>query len=142
MAQRLAGDAQAARDTFTRGRDFLLAATLGSSETQGYVHAISGQMYAGLADKTAALREVAAAIELEGDDNLLAPAAQETLARIEVQLGEKESALARLPQLLNAHYHSWFYFGPLTPALLRLDPTRDPLRGDSRFEKLAGSLAP
>ena len=28
------------------------------------------------------------------------------------------------------------YSGPLTPALLRLDPDWDNLRGDARFEKL------
>jgi hypothetical protein len=32
--------------------------------------------------------------------------------------------------------------GPLTPAVLRLDPTFDPLRNDQRFEKLAADLAP
>src|SRR5205814_6420501 len=31
---------------------------------------------------------------------------------------------------------------PLTPALLRLDPMFDPLRGDPRFEKLANKIVP
>jgi len=31
---------------------------------------------------------------------------------------------------------------PLTPALLRLDPMFDPLRGDPRFQKLVASPAP
>ena len=98
-----------------------------------------GQMYAGLGQKELALREAAIAIELEGEDKVLGPAANEALARIEMQLGEKDAALARVPQLLAAHYHSWFYFVPITPALLRLDPTWEPLRGDPRFQKLANA---
>jgi hypothetical protein len=31
---------------------------------------------------------------------------------------------------------------PLTPALLRLDPMFDPMRGDLRFQKLANSSGP
>jgi len=70
------------------------------------------------------------------------PGAQDTLLRIEVQFGENDSALARLPQLLSAHYHSWFYFVPLTPALLQLDPAWSPLRKDPRFQKLVEKKMP
>ena len=139
MAKRLAGYAAAARDTYETGRDFLLAAIANSGQTQGRVHAMLGQMYAGLGQKELALREAAIAIELEGEDKVLGPAANKALARIEMQLGEKDAALARVPQLLAAHYHSWFYFVPITPALLRLDPTWEPLRGDPRFQKLANA---
>lgn len=47
----------------------------------------------------------------------------------------------RNPQARAAH---WGGSGgaPLTPALLRLDPMLDPLRGDPGFEKIVASLAP
>jgi hypothetical protein len=82
------------------------------------------------------LREANRAVELEGDDTYVAPAADEALAIIEAQTGETASAVARLPRLLNAHYFSWLSFAPLTPALLRIDPLWDPLRDDPLFQKL------
>jgi hypothetical protein len=38
---------------------------------------------------------------------------------------------------------SWLYFqAPVTPALLRLDPLWDPLRGDPTFQKLCEEKQP
>jgi TolB-like protein/class 3 adenylate cyclase/Flp pilus assembly protein TadD len=136
MAQRLAGRYEAAHATYEQGRDFLLAAIAKTGETQGRVHAMLGQMYAGLGQKELALREADIAVELEGEDKIVGPGAQEARVRIALQLGDKEAALAELRQILAARYHSWFYFVPLTPALLKLDPTWDPLRNDPRFQKL------
>ncbi len=99
-------------------------------------------MYAGVGDKPNAIREANRAVELEGDDTYYAPAAEETLAIIELQTGETASALARLPKLLNAHYFSWFSSAPLTPALLRIDPVWDPLRDDPQFQKLIKEAKP
>jgi hypothetical protein len=82
------------------------------------------------------LCEANRAVELEGDDTYVAPAADEALAIIEAQTGETASAVARLPRLLNAHYFSWLSFAPLTPALLRIDPVWDSLRDDPLFQKL------
>jgi TolB-like protein len=140
-AQQLAGNLAAARDTYEKGRDFLLAAIANSGETQGRVHAMLGQMYAGLGQKASALKEGDTAIKLEEDDSIVGPAAQEALIRIEVQLGDKDAALAQLPHILTARYHSWFYFVPITPALLGVDPTWDPLRGDPRFQNLCEEKA-
>ena len=99
-------------------------------------------MYAGVGDKPNALREAKRAVELEGDDTYYAPAAGEELAIIEVLTGEKASAVARLPKLLDAHYFSWLSFAPLTPALLRIDPVWDPLRDDPLFQKLIKEAKP
>ena len=141
IAQRLAGDLSAAHDTYEKGRDFLLAAIAKNGETQGRVHAMLGQMYAGLGQESLALKEAETAIELEGEDKIVGPGAQEARIRIELLLGDKNASLAHLPQLLTTRYHSWFYFFPITPALLKLDPTWDSLRGDPRFEKLVTSQA-
>jgi hypothetical protein len=42
-----------------------------------------------------------------------------------------------LSHLLEVSYEGGLFGPPLTPALLRLDPDWDNLRGDSRFEALA-----
>ena len=43
---------------------------------------------------------------------------------------------------LSISYAGFFPGGPLTPALLRLDPMFDPLRNDPRFQKLVASPEP
>ena len=56
-------------------------------------------------------------------------------------MGEPDRAVAALQKLLSIPYEGLLNT-PLTPALLRLDPTWDPLRNDPRFQKLAQSEAP
>jgi Predicted integral membrane protein len=91
----------------------------------------------GLGEKAVAfglLERAMAAMPIE-KDALDGPVPLETLAQVAARLGEPDRAIAPLQRLLSIPSPS---LPPLTPALLRLDPMFDPLRGDPRFQKLCG----
>jgi serine/threonine-protein kinase len=76
-------------------------------------------------------------------DRLDGPAREENLALIQVIFGEDRSAISTLKRLLQTPYCSQVYNpGPITPALLRLDPLWDPLRADPAFQKLCDEKQP
>jgi tetratricopeptide (TPR) repeat protein len=136
--QRLAGDAATARASYAQARDELEAQLKQQPDNTDVMLGLA-RAYAGLQDGKLALQHAEKALELrpESQDVLVARRYQQTLARIASQVGETDRAIKILQHLLTVPYGD----PPITPALLRLDPTWDPLRGDPRFQKLA-STAP
>ena len=65
------------------------------------------------------------------------PKGEEILASVEALVGDKDRAIPRLQRLLEIPYADC-----LTPALLRLQPVLDPLRGDPAFQKLCEEKQP
>jgi TolB-like protein/Tfp pilus assembly protein PilF len=127
FAQRAAGQTAAAQATFEN-----LIAKLASHAAQvddsqlpislGLAYALAGQ-------QQAALDQARRAVELYANDALQGPTAQLALAQVHMLGGDKDAAVADLAKLVKIPAGT-------TVALLRLDPTWDPLRGDERFQAL------
>jgi tetratricopeptide (TPR) repeat protein len=88
-----------------------------------------------LGDKAGAIAHLQRAIAIlpAYKDAVLGPSYEDTLARIEAHFGDKENAISGLQHLLSISYSG---SPAVTPALLRLDPDWDNLRGDPPFQKL------
>ena len=72
-------------------------------------------------------------------DALDGPVVIETLAQVAARMGEPDRAICRFTESNLAPFPN---LPPYTPALLRLDPMFDPLRGDPRFEELCKDKQP
>src|SRR4029077_4940603 len=88
--------------------------------------------YAGLGEKDKALEQARHAIADYDDDALVKPFTETTLAIVQAQTGDIDSAIAALPHLLEAP-------NGVTVGDLRIDALWDPLRNDPRFQKLIGN---
>jgi TolB-like protein/class 3 adenylate cyclase len=138
LAQEYAGDIAGARATAQQMLGPLETLCKKDPDNPNFVSVLS-LIHAVLGQKDAAIKEAERAITLlpSGKDAVDGPRQAENLASVEALVGDKNRAIPRLQRLLEIPYTNF-----LTPALLRLDPKWDPLRGDPRFQKLCEEKKP
>jgi TolB-like protein/class 3 adenylate cyclase/Tfp pilus assembly protein PilF len=142
-AQEVAGDHTAAQASWRQARSEL-ESFLKEQPDNYFLIGYLALTNMGLGDKAAALalsERAMAALPIE-KDAVTGPIPIEILARVAAQRGEPDRAIAALQKLLSIPYVGPFPAGPLTPALLRLDPMFDRLRNDPRFQKLCEEKQP
>jgi serine/threonine protein kinase len=136
-AQNVAGDQTAAQKTWQQTRSDLESFLKEQPKNINLLGDLA-LTNMGLGDQAAAFaltEKTMAALPVE-KDAMSGPIPIEVLARVAANMGEHDRAIAALQKLLSMPYMNGLVGTPLTPALLRLDPMFDPLRGDPRFQKL------
>jgi TolB-like protein/Flp pilus assembly protein TadD len=144
FAQRLAGDSAGARAAAEQAGHTLEQFYRDQPESDSVAAALS-LAYAAMGAKDSALRAAERAIVLlpSAKDKVYGPGHEEILAFVQTIVGENSRAISTLTQLLQTPYYGRIYSeAPITPALLRLDPIWDPLRGDPAFQKLCEEKQP
>ena len=136
----LAGDIPGAKDSAEQARK-ILEVICQNQPDNDFPAIYLARAYAILGDKTSADNEVERVSKLGHNDAIRRPGAEENMALIDASFGNNARAISILTHLLKIPYQSSLYATPLTPALLRLDPTWDVLRSDPTFQKLCQDAA-
>jgi serine/threonine protein kinase len=139
LTQRLAGDIRGAKITAEQARDTLELLCKADPDDPFRISPLSWD-YALIGKNDLALKLAERTIMLKpgAKDAVLGPTWEEHLAGIQTLVGEKSKAISTVAHLLQMPYCGGTFDGgpPITPALLKLDPRWDPLRGDPAFQKL------
>jgi TolB-like protein/Tfp pilus assembly protein PilF len=144
LHQRVANDIAGAKVTAEQARNTLGQLCKNQPDNPDFAVLLS-LAYAALGEKNSALKEAERATMLlpSAKDRVYGPSFEEDLAAIQTMFGVNSEAISTLARLLQMPYFGGFYLEtPVTPALLRLDPLWDPLRGDPAFQKLVAAEAP
>ena len=138
LAQENAGDIAGARATAQQVLGPLETLCQRDPDNANFAQVLS-IIHAVLGQKDAAIKEAERAIALRPTvkDAVDGPVNEENLAYVEVLVDDKNRAIPRLQRLLQVPYGNC-----VTPALLRLDPKWDSLRGDPAFQKLCEEKQP
>jgi TolB-like protein/tetratricopeptide (TPR) repeat protein len=125
IVQRVNGHADLAHKTFDRLAR-VLAATPGGIDHVSETGSLSSLVYSGLGDWKKAFDVAKHQIAINQNDANEIAVAKITLGQIHALHGDREAAIAMLPELLEIP-------SGVTPALLALDPSWDAIRDDPRF---------
>ncbi len=141
--QLAAGDSTGAKFTAEQARNTLEGVRKTQSDHPAVWFAVA-QADVLIGEKDSARKAAERAIMLlpSAKDALEKAILQEQLAVVQTSLGENSRAISTLAHLLQTPYSSNAGRTPITPALLRLDPIWDPLRGDPAFQKLCEEKQP
>jgi len=136
--EQLSGQTNEARAHFTEAREEFEQQLKEQEQHPGFMKGLA-EALAGLGEREAALREADLLVERvpSSSDAINGPACEEYRARTQARFGDADHAIPTLKYLLKTSYGR-----VITPALLRLDPDFDPLRGDPRFQKLCEEKQP
>ena len=144
FTQRLAGDNVGAKVTAEQACNTLERLDRDQPDNLD-VLTVLAQTYGVIGEKDLALKLGQRAVMLlpSAKNAVDGPGMEENLALIQTIVGENNSAISTLTQLLQTPYNSRYYSPTgVTPALLRLDPFWDPLRADPAFQKLCEEKQP
>jgi tetratricopeptide (TPR) repeat protein len=131
----LAGDIPGAKASAEQARK-ILEVLCQNQPDNDFPGTFLARAYAVLGERDSAYNEAKRVTALLQNDAVRGPGAEENLAFIEASFGDNARAVSILARLLQVPYQRSLYATPLTPALLRLDPTWDALRSDPAFQKL------
>src|SRR5262249_29617467 len=138
LFQHLTGDTARAKVTAEQARNTLQPVSQDQPDN-AFIAAALAVADAMLEERNSAIDEAQRAIALlpSSKDRVSGPGFEENLALVDMMIGENSRAISILTRLLQTPYGGWLYTpAPITPALLRLDPTWEPLSDDPAFQKL------